>query len=551
MISSLLLLAVLPLQDSPIVEAAAPIERVTVYDGQALVERQFSVTATEPGAISIKIGPLPLGLDSSSFQTKLISGKVVVQGVEARTVTGTALDNSQRDGIRAELISLRAELRAKAHDRVAITAERAMLDALIKSIANGHTQAGVVADLKSVGETASALDQRLAVYEKQVEDLKQKISALDLRLGDGGRRLHRYKEGNVMVWFEKPGTAILTASYLIGGASWRPTYDVRVAPDLTGITVGLVAHLTQKTGEDWTDAVIALSTSTPSIGLDPPTLPVRVFNVRHQAPSAGWNSDAVTALGYLREEAEADASDERGRADLGLVSKKIAYKAAPSVQVEDLGLTALFLLPTRKTIVSDGESHRFRIREIPLDVEPERYVIPTLSDKAFLQAEVSLTGDAPMLPGVAKIFLGPDYLGESQFPVLRPGDSTTINLGVDPNLSITWETVVDKRDEPGLLSSTATLTRVYRASLKLSANAPGEILVVMEEALPLVRSSNLTLVPVEMRPAPENSEGALKLQEEKGLYQWRINLAPGQAQNIYWGYELEFDEDYNPLLREE
>ncbi|MDP6850739.1 MAG: DUF4139 domain-containing protein, partial [Planctomycetota bacterium] len=342
----------------------------------------------------------------------------------------------------------------------------------------------------------------------------------------------------------------LRASYLIGGASWRPTYTVRVSPDLTGVTVGLVAHLVQKTGEDWEDAEILLSTSTPSIGLDPPALPVRVFRLLREVVSVRerLEQDKVV-LGAEMAFEDANEDSVIGLAGGAGGSKK--FLAAPEVQVQDLGLTALFQLPERKTLPSDGEPYRFRIREVPLDVRPERYVVPTLSSQAFLRARVQLSGDAPLLPGTAKIFLGPDYLGESQFPVLRPGDSTTIHLGIDPNLSVQWETVLDERDNPGLLSSTVTLSRVYRAMLKLSSNAPGDIEVVMEEAIPLSRTSSLKVSPTELRPAPIRNKETTRLRKEKGIFRWRISMAPGQGQNIYWGYDLEFDEDINPVLAEE
>ena len=550
MISSLILLCVLPQQEVTTVAADAAISRVTVYDGQALVERKFEISVTEPGPIAVEISPLPLGLDSSSFQTKVISGEVVVQAVEVRTVSGSAIDNSTRDDLRNQLIELRAVRRSKDHDRVAIDTERSTLEAFISAIATGEIPEGLELSLEQMGATAAALDRRLAAYEEEVAELEVRIRELDRLLGQSGKKIRRYKEGRVQLWFERPGTSILTVSYLIGGASWRPTYDVRIAPDLTGITVGLVAHLAQKTGEDWNEAEIVLSTSTPSIGLDPPLLPVRVFSLplpqtsssrRPSAKNETVDESRLEGLGY--------AGGATARLGVGADFDK--FREAPEVSIQDLGLTALFQLPEVKTILSDGEPHRFRIREVPLDVQPERYVVPTLSDKAFLRAEATLTGDAPLLPGVAKIFLGPDYLGESKFPVMRPGDSTMIQLGVDPNLSVSWETVVDNRDDPGLLSSTATLTRVYRATLKLSANAPGPILVVMEEAIPLVRSNQLSIATIEIRPAAERSEEQLVLQKEKGLYQWRLELSPGQGQNVYWGYELEFDEDYNPILYSE
>ena len=88
------------------------LDRVTVYDGQALIERVIVFSVEEPGPIALTVGPLPLGMDESSFQARVETQDVVVQSVEAKTVTGEALDNTQRDVLRAKLAQARAERRA-------------------------------------------------------------------------------------------------------------------------------------------------------------------------------------------------------------------------------------------------------------------------------------------------------------------------------------------------------------------------------------------------------------------------------------------------------
>ena len=84
-------------------------------------------------------------------------------------------------------------------------------------------------------------------------------------LGGRGRETRPFLEAGTSLFFELPGAARLRLTYLVRGASWHPAYDVRVAPDLTGVTVGLVAELAQSTDEDWEDAEILLSTSRPSL----------------------------------------------------------------------------------------------------------------------------------------------------------------------------------------------------------------------------------------------------------------------------------------------
>jgi uncharacterized protein (TIGR02231 family) len=538
-------------QEQPVVPASTRLDRVTVYAAQALVERTFAVEADAPGPMTVEIGPLPLGLDVSSFQTKVEAGQAVIQGVETRIVTGDALDRGQRDQLRARLAEMLAERRDLDAERASIEAGQQMVASVIASLATPDGGARILesavdgtaldALFAFVRERSAELDRELAALEAAVAELEQRIAGVRAELGgENGAPLRRYHLGRIQVWAERAGRVELRASYLIGGARWRPTYDVRVAPDLTGVTVGLVAELDQRTGEDWTDAEVLLSTSTPSVGLDPPPVPLRVFEIQRATPSS-VDARALDRGGAAFAEVEGLALPNEAAK---------GFRAAPEAQIQDLGLSALFQLPDRKTIRGDGEPYRYRIREVPLEVRPERYLVPSRSDRAYLRAEVRLTGDTPLLPGQAKIFLGPDYLGDTRFPVLRPGDSTTLNLGVDPNLAVELEVVRDERDDPGLLSSTATITRVWRAKLKLSAAALGAVDVLVEEALPVVRGGGLEIKPVELRPNPLRDEADLRDQRERGVFRWRLRLAPGQGQNVYWGYELEFDEDLTPVLTE-
>lgn len=547
---SLLLVPAAPQEAEPLRIPSRP-ERVTVYGGQALVERSYAVEAAAPGPLVVEIGPLPLGLDTSSFQTKVVSGQAVIQGVETREVSGDALDHGERDRLRARLADLQAERRDLGADEASILAGQEIVRALIGSLASPQGGAGVLAAavdgaslealFRFVRERSAALDRELSAFETARDRLDQMIDEVRDQLGgEAGAPLRRYQLGRVQIWAEAPGRIELRSLYLVAGASWQPTYDVRVAPDLTGVTVALVGEVRQRTGEDWQDAELVLSTSRPSVGLDPPAVPLRVFEpavpvfpFAAAAPAAEKAGDAATAAGGA----------DRGK--LGF-----AFQPAPEVVVQDLGLSALFQLPDRKTVRADGEPYRFRLREVPLEVRPERYLVPTRSPLAYLRAEVRLAGDTPLLPGTAKIFLGPDYLGQSSFPVLRPGDQTTLNLGVDPNLSVEWDVVKDERDDPGMFSSTATITRVYRARLKLSAAALGPVDVVVEESIPIVRGAGVEVQPVEMRPNPLRGEVDLHDQQERGLYRWQFRLAPGQGQNVYWGYEVDFDEDAEPVLIE-
>jgi uncharacterized protein (TIGR02231 family) len=522
-----------------VLELPSTLHRVTVYPGQALAERIVEVPVTQAGPMTFSVGPLPLSAQASSFQTEVVDGEVVVQGLELRRRTGSAQDWAEADALRQQLEDLEWERRLVISDRNGIVAAQDGLRALI----NGQDHDPAVINLLPATleerlalfrREMSRLDRESAEMEREMEGIDSRISDLQSQLDPMANGAQRdYREVRIAMFVERVGTVRLKLSYLVDGAWWEPAYDVRVAPDLTGVNVGLVGQVTQRSGEDWSGVELLLSTSMPNLGLDPPELSVRSYGSQRFRGS-------LRSLGYA------------GDKSVGLAAEQPELLAAPEVAVRDFGITTQFVLPGQNTVRSNGEAHRFRIRELPLEVRPERYVVPSLSDKAYLRAKVTHTSEAPLLPGIAKVFLGPDFLGEASFPMLRQGDSTQLNLGIDPNLTVKWEMVEDERSNPGRfsLSSTSTLTRRYRASLRLSSSASGKISVLVEEALPMQVDDRIEVEIDGLQPQPLEAEEDLIAREEQGIYRWRLLMSPGSTHSVRWGYELSFDEDLTPVLQE-
>ncbi|MDA0666378.1 MAG: mucoidy inhibitor MuiA family protein [Planctomycetota bacterium] len=526
------------------IQASSTLERVTVYPGTALAERIVEVEATATGPMTLVVGPLPMSAQVSSFQTEVVSGDVVVQGLELRSRVGTPDEGSDADVMRKDLENLRWQVRMTTSDEKGIASARATLLALIDAQKTDPTVGGLLpSDLKErldyLQAEMSSLDRQSAHKEREADELQVKIVDLENQLGRlQSRGSQTYREARVSVFVERVGTVRLRLINLADGAWWEPAYDVRVAPDLTGVNVGLVGQISQRTGEDWEGVELLLSTSMPNLGLDPPEVPLRSYG------RSRLRSGTLMELGYAAADSELDS---------GLAGEPRPVKSkAPEVTVRDFGITTQFLLPGASTVRGNGEAHRFRIRELPLEVRPERYVVPSLSDKAYLRAKVTHTGEVPLLPGRAQVFLGPDYLGEASFPNLRQGDSTVLNLGIDPNLTVAWEMVEDERKNPGRfsLSSTSTLTRKYRATLRLSASARSKVTVLVEEAMPLQLDDRIEVELEDLQPQPLEEADDLIAREEQGIYRWRLVMAPGSTHSVRWGYVLSFDEDLDPVLNE-
>lgn len=545
MLASLILLGAVMPANVPAPAAQEPagtivpthLDRVTVYPEQALVERVLTVESDRAGEMSFELGPLPILASKSSFQLRVEAGPAEVQGIETSIRNSTGAETPVVVELRERLKGIQALKREMVTKLVGVEGQQSVLNSLVASVANRPqplSEEELLPILELVRRQSEALDEQRARYQADEAELAATIDELNRKIAAAIGQARPFQTLHVPLRFERPGTAELRLLYLVSSASWEPSYDVHVSSDLTGVSISQVARVRQNTGEDWENVQVQLSTSMPSIGLDPPELPSRFYVLPY--PGAP-DLQGLAALGY--DGGDLAALDASGG---------VGNYSASSASYSETGLATSFQVIGSRTVRSGGEPSQILLTSLPMQVWPERYVVPSVSNQAYLRADVLYSGDQPLVAGSAKVYLGPDFLGETAIPVLHRGDRTTIHLGIDPNLTIKYETVSDERDDPGLLSSTAHRTRVFRADLRLSPSS-GPVEVLVEEVLPLTRDDRIEISPVQMQPAPLNDEESMKLRQE-GIYRWKFRLAPGASQRVTWGYDAAFHEDLNPVFTE-
>jgi uncharacterized protein (TIGR02231 family) len=536
-------------------QVTSSIDRVTVYSGQAMIERVFSVSATQPGPQSVILGPLPMSVATDSIQTRLVSGNVVLQGLEVRQRTGE-LDDSARGRLRGKIVGLREDLRGLESEAEAIQAGSRLVASLVGSInSQGVEQfSGMSLDelFAFIDKRTAKLDQRTIVNDRAKADLLLEIQDLEKQLGRQGNAARPYQEVQLSLFFERAGQAQMRLIYLAHGAGWEPVYDVRLDPNLTQVNVGLVSRIRQNTDEDWQDVEVFLSTAQPQVGLDPPALPDRYARVYDPSRPSRSEIRRLRGLGYASsDDASTDEDglyfDKAGEMTSG-VEAEPSFAAAPTVSLQDFGLSQQFQLPDRVTLVAGNDAKQFNLVQVPLEVRPERYVVPSVSDLCYLRAEVTSSADAPMLPGRARIFLGPDFLGEASFPLMRRGDSTMLNLGLDPNVRVEFEQVLDQRDDPSMFSSMLTLNRTFQAKIHLSSAAAGPIALLVEEVIPVSQDDRIRITAKQMHKGYADTDDDKTDRKERGIYRWNKTLRPGAELVMRWGYSAVFHEDLVPRI---
>ncbi|CAM9101868.1 unnamed protein product, partial [Laminaria digitata] len=80
------------------------------------------------------------------------------------------------------------------------------------------------------------------------------------------------------------GPIELEVTYMIRGATWSPSYDLRVDTETDSISCTYFGRVTQNTTEDWEGVALKLSTAEPTIHGNPPLLGTKTISLKVPPP---------------------------------------------------------------------------------------------------------------------------------------------------------------------------------------------------------------------------------------------------------------------------
>ncbi len=253
------------------VEAPA-VDHITVYRRGALVTRSGTVDLGSAEA-TVAFAGLETGIDASSIQLKLDRGAAVLSLTAAvASDAELPLPDSLRvlrkrtDSIAVAIAELEAE-------KAGYVAERALLAAnQTLAAAEGFTAAQLAA-------AADLYRGRTVTLTRGISDLDRALAALsELRTrtdarAEAIRTTERRAVSTIraQIIAEAPGATAFELSYLVADAGWDAEYDLFVDTEAeTYLT--LLGRVYQRTGIDWTQANLTLSTGDPKRQLRAPSL---------------------------------------------------------------------------------------------------------------------------------------------------------------------------------------------------------------------------------------------------------------------------------------
>ncbi|KAG8712940.1 hypothetical protein FRC08_013900 [Ceratobasidium sp. 394] len=292
----------------------------------------------------------------------------------------------------------------------------------------------------AVAKRIQELDVQIADAEKAHNEAQEKVYA-DARGAKRGTKI------TVTVLAETDGRATLLLTYVVSNASWTPLYDVRAsiaksANETSKVALHYRASITQTTGENWPDVALTLSTASPQLGSDVPSL--SAWRIGFPAPVSPVMTRSVQHSAFAKRVSRLAQPTGALEPEMHMAM----YAAAPApMQLRQAGvvsagiLSASFGISGRSDIPSDESSHKVVIAVLDLDTELEWVCLPREKESVFLRCKVVNSSEFTLLPGEASVFMDDNFVSKSRIEHVAPNDSFKTSLGVDSALRVTYPSV--------------------------------------------------------------------------------------------------------------
>ncbi len=523
--------------------ASSRVDAVTVYRGWARVTRRARVEVAA-GDSRVVLQGLPAGLDGDSLRVEgRGTARARVGGVGVERITQAELALPEVRAAEARLEQLQGEDRAledrisqaRARSKFAESLRASYSEERSKNLAVRGVSAREWSDLVAFVEAQlEAASTEVRRSESARRELARKLAAAR----DDLAKLQAKRSGTsarvaVELSAERAGTLELAVSYLVPGAGWRPVWDARLTPETGTVDLALLGEVSQRTGEDWTEAHLALSTAEPGRGLGVPELESRwLERVRPvPAPRTARRADAPAAL------AAAPAERAGAEGELKAVAED-AVELEPEQAEATMGLlAATWTTPRRETVDGAGRSRTVPLARHSLKATVTRIAAPRGDPTAYLTATLVNETGVPFLPGQARISLGDEFVGRAPLAATPPGGELKLAFGADPRVEVERRVVERRHETAGLLGGDHLWRYHVRTTVK-NRYAAATTLTLLD-LVPVSRDEAIKVKVTEgTTPATGEDPG------RPGVRSWALELGPKESRVVELRYEVRYPKDF-------
>jgi uncharacterized protein (TIGR02231 family) len=499
---------------------------VTVFLNKAQVTRQIK-TRVDVGKSNLILFGLTSQLDPQSIQ---VSGKgnFVILGInhEQNYLNDLNMPKSVKV-LKDSLELLQRQLITEQSLKEITNKEEQLL--LTNQKIGGNNQNLTVNELKAMADFyRTRLNDILTLRIKQDEKIKklnERISKINSQLNEQNDLLRRNTSQIIIsVSAESVSSAELEVSYVVSNAGWNAVYDIRAINTKSPLQLNYKANVFQRTGEDWNNVKLKLSTANPSQRGNKPELNpwyLNFYNPIVYSPKRYQKENTAPAARMVTSE---KAKEEAELAEVQALSDYVVTSQT-SINVEfEIGLPYTISSSPKPVIVD--------IQKMDVKAEYNYAVAPKLDTDAFLIAKATGWEDLNLLPGESNIFFEGTFVGKSYIDPRNTQDTLSFSLGRDKRIVVKRENVKELTSR-NIIGSSKKESFTWEITVR--NNKAESINIIVEDQVPVSQNSQIEVNPIDT--------GGAEFNKQTGKLKWTLGLIPSAIRKVHFKFEVKYPKD--------
>lgn len=499
-----------------------PITRVTVLEERALIERT-TTTALESGVQRLRVEGVAPALIDKTLVVKVGNARVLdarvrrfrVHRSEEQPARVQELMDLERvaaqksEATNAHIDGMREDLRFWEE-----ASSRSAAEASVDVAWGRDSSTTWQATFEEIADRVSGLHEGIAKGVQVANDAVEELNDIRVRLRDSRRTSSEECAWiELRIMSESAEDAQLDISYAVPGACWRPQHRARWQG--SAVHFETQACVWQRTGEDWSEVELEVSTERASLGVDPPVLSTDELRVKKKA--------AGTQVTMREEEVETAGA---------------ARLSSELPGIDDGGDALLLKAPSKTTIRADGRPHRVPLSTFTAPAEAQLFVVSELENT--VQQKTSLINESPrpILAGPVDLIRESGPVGQTKTLFVAPGERFDLGWGPENELRVARET---KNMDPKHSMLRGWTHKTKKVQLKISNIGRGTHHLEVIERVPV---SELESVEIKVDGAETT---ASKQPDKDGFVRWLDTLRAGERRTFTLMYTVSTKRDVSGI----
>ncbi|MGZ4033445.1 MAG: DUF4139 domain-containing protein [Bacteroidia bacterium] len=506
-------------------EIKAPITSVKICLNAAQITHTQKVKI-KPGINKLAFTGLAMNINSRNISLRNIGGSELLSLRLVKLSDTTNIFSLPEDLLemikrsKDSILILEKNIEKVQFEIGALDLERTILLTNTNVIQNGKT----LADLKMTSdyyrERYAAVNMEMLNKDRELKELKKnKVRALKSAFDIENSEESNISVSIIVADLKNPGaeySADLELTYLAKESGWIPVYEI-YASDNKALKINYRAKILNRTGIDWDDMNVTLSTADPFEYYSAPDLDP-FYVTRGDRPRINEDSDEEDNSNQAQNAQKTKPKTNEDEEEIYTPDREITFSIAKKYNFKS-GSTPSFVDVTSYDVTPD-----FLFRCAPKK-EEQVYSVARLKDWEKLN----------LIDGEASIYNNGKFLGKSYIRPSAIEDYLELPLGVVDNIFVKRK-LISETSSKKVFAGGITANSNYE--IKIKNNSSDKISVEVIDQVPVSEEYNVKTEDVEFT---EGGDRDLTT----GKIIWKLDMAPSSDKTLFLKYSVSYPRGYS------